>query len=327
MLSILRFNMVDPDGTGERWADRYSAMIEMAEFADQNGIFGVTLEEHHGTTNGWSPTPLLNAGMIAARTTNLSITISALLLPLHDPIRVAEDLAVLDLASRGRVITVIGLGYRPAEYSLVGHDWDARGARMDHTLETLMNAWSGEPFEYNGEMVQVTPTPLTSPHPMVMVGGTSKPAARRAARFGLPLFPAAHLPELEAYYYAKCEEYGTSGFCMMPSPKTSMTFISEDPDATWNEFGHHFLHEAQMYRSWQQHGQVSAVKSGATTVAELRDEGIYRVLTPAECSALIAEPGTESSLVMHPLVGGMPIEAGWESLKLFVEQVLSPPAS
>lgn len=323
MLSILRFNMVDPDGTSERWADRYQAMIEMAEFADQNGVFGVTLEEHHGVANGWSPTPLLNAGVIAARTTNLSITISALLLPLHDPIRVAEDLAVLDLISRGRVITVIGLGYRPAEYTLMGHDWSTRGARMDHTLETLINAWSGEPFSYNGEMVQVAPTPVTKPHPTVMVGGTSRPAARRAARFGLPLFPAAHLPELEAYYYAKCEEYGTSGFCMMPSPNTAMTFLSTDPDRTWADHGHHFLHEAEMYRGWQQEGQVSAVKSAATSVEELREEGIYRVLTPAQCKEAMADPASGGSLVMHPLVGGMPIDAGWESLRLLAEEVLS----
>lgn len=323
MLSILRFNLVDPEGTGERWAERYQAMLDMAAYADENGIFGVTLEEHHGVPNGWSPTPMLNAGMIAARTTKLSITISALLLPLHDPIRVAEDLAVLDLASGGRVITVIGLGYRPSEYALVGQEWDARGARMDHTLETLMSAWSGEPFEYRGETVQIAPVPVTKPHPMVMVGGTSKPAARRAARFGLPLFPAAHLPDLEAYYYAKCEEYGTNGFCMMPSPKTAMTFLSADPDKTWAEHGHHFLHEAEMYRGWQQHGQVSAVKSAATTVEELRAEGIYRVLTPAECTAAMADPEQGGSLVMHPLAGGMPIEAGWESLHLFVNEVLN----
>ena len=65
---------------------------------------------------------------------------------------------------------------------------------------------------------------------MVMVGGTSKIAARRAARFGLPLSPAANLPELEAYYYARCEEYGTQGFCAMPGPDTQMTFVAEDPD-------------------------------------------------------------------------------------------------
>lgn len=322
MISLLRMNLVDPEGTSERWAERYQAMLDMAAYADENGMFGIQFEEHHGTANGWSPAPLTTAAMVVGRTEKLSITISALLLPLHDPITIAEQLAVLDLASGGRVITIVGLGYRPSEYTLLGREWKRRGRIMDKCIETMQKAWTGEPFEYNGEQVNIRPTPITKPHPTLMIGGQSEFAARRAARFGLPLFPSANLPELEAYYYEQCAEFGTSGFCMMPSADTAMVFLSEDPDRLWAERGHHFLHEAQTYAGWQMEGQKSAVKSAASTVDELRAEGIYKVLTPAECVERSKAQGAAASVVLHPLCGGMPVEDGWTCVKLFAEEVL-----
>jgi alkanesulfonate monooxygenase SsuD/methylene tetrahydromethanopterin reductase-like flavin-dependent oxidoreductase (luciferase family) len=259
------------------------------------------------------------AGLVFGRTKSIGISLSALLVPLHDPLRIAEDLAVLDLASGGRMTTIAGIGYRPSEYAAHGKDWAKRGALMDECIDTMLKAWTGEPFEYRGTTVRVTPVPVTKPHPMLLIGGTSKVAARRAARFGLPMFPAAHMPELEAYYYEQCNEQGTQGFCMMPGVDTVMTHISEDPDKTWRELGEHFLHEATTYASWQTPDIRSAVHSHATTVDDLRAEGIYQVLTPDECVARATESGAVN---LHPLVGGMPIDAGWESMRLYCERVL-----
>lgn len=145
-----------------------------------------------------------------------------------------------------------------------------------------------------------------------MIGGTSKVAARRAARFGLPLSPAKHLPDLEAYYNEKCAEYGTSGFCAMPGPDTQMTYVADDPDKAWAELGEFFLHEATTYASWQTPDIQSSMKSAATTAEELRAEGIYQVVTPAQAAELPA-------VIHHPLCGGMPIDAGWASLQAYVD--------
>jgi hypothetical protein len=133
------------------------------------------------------------------------------------------------------------------------------------------------------------------------------------------MFPAAHMPELEAYYYEQCKEHGTEGFCMMPGADTVMTHVAEDPDRTWRELGKHFLHEATTYASWQTPDIRSAVHSHATTAEELRAEGIYQVLTPDECVARATETGAVN---LHPLVGGMPLDAGWECMSLYCEQVL-----
>ena len=319
VMSLARFNCVQPGLEPVEMAARYQAFVEMARYADEHGFAMVTLEEHHGADNGWSPSPFVMAGLVFGATKNLGVSLSALLVPLHDPLRVAEDLAVLDLASGGRMTTIAGLGYRPSEYAAHGKDWAARGALMDECIDVILKAWTGEPFEFRGTTVRVTPKPLTQPHPMLLIGGTSKVAARRAARFGLPMFRAAHLPELEAYYYEQCKEQGTQGFCMMPGAHTAMTHVAEDPDQAWAELGEHFLHEATTYSSWQTPDIKSAVHSHATDVAALRAEGIYQVLSPDEC---VEVAKAEGAVNLHPLVGGMPIDAGWESLRLYCEQVV-----
>ncbi|MET9345142.1 LLM class flavin-dependent oxidoreductase [Streptomyces termitum] len=315
--SVVRFNLVAPHAAPDALTERYRAALAMAAYADGHGVDTVQTEEHHGVADNWLPSPFVFAGAVFGATRRIAVTVSAIIGPLHDPLRLAEDVAVLDLLSGGRLVTVAGIGYRPEEYEERGVDWGRRGRLQDELLETLLAAWTGEPFTYRGRTVRVTPRPLTRPHPTLLVGGSSKAAARRAARLGLPFFPSAHLPELEAYYRARCAEYGTDGWTMMPGRETPLLHVSEDPDRTWAKYGEHFLHEARTYASWQSKDIRSAVRSAATSVAELRAEGVYRVVTPEECAGLGLE-----SLVLHPLCGGMPVEEGWRSLRLFCDEVL-----
>ncbi|NEC24470.1 LLM class flavin-dependent oxidoreductase [Streptomyces parvus] len=310
--TVVRFNLVEPDATPVSLSARYRAALEMAAYADEHGVDTVQTEEHHGVANSWLPSPFTFAGAVFGATRRIAVTVSAIIGPLHDPLRLAEDIAVLDLLSAGRLVTVAGIGYRPEEYERAGVEWGRRGRLQDELLETLLAAWTGEPFPYRGRTVRVTPRPYTRPHPMLLVGGSSRGAARRAARLGLPLFPSAHLPELEAYYREQCAEHGTEGFCMMPAERTPLLHVSEDPERTWALYGEHLLHEARTYASWQSKDIRSAVRSAAATVAELREEGVYRIVTPDELAGLEAE-----SLVLHPLCGGMPVEEGWRSLWLF----------
>ncbi|MDX6285817.1 MAG: hypothetical protein QOG53_1302 [Frankiales bacterium] len=315
LMSMIRFTMANPGSSPEEQASMHAAMLEMCEYADNNGFMSVVLSEHHGAENNWTPSPILLAGMVAARTKNVVISLSAALAPLYDPLRLAEDLAVVDLASRGRVMTVAGLGYRPSEYALLGKDFAERGKIMDHVLETMLAAWRDG---------TVTPAPYTKPHPPVFVGGESKIAARRAARFGLPFQPVAHLPELQAYYEEQCKEHGTNPVCIMPAPDYGQVHVSEDPERDWAEIGPCFLDEATTYAGWQTGKVSSAVHTKASTIDELRATGIYNILTPEECIKRIKDG--KGMFSFHPLCNGISIEKGWESLNLFVEQVL-PAAS
>jgi alkanesulfonate monooxygenase SsuD/methylene tetrahydromethanopterin reductase-like flavin-dependent oxidoreductase (luciferase family) len=316
-VTVVRFNLVEPGATPASLGARYQAAVEMAAYADDRGISTVQTEEHHGAANNWLPSPFAFAGAVLGATRKIAVTVSAIIGPLHDPLRLAEDIAVLDLISGGRLVTVAGIGYRPEEYAHFGVDWKRRGRLQDELLATVLRAWTGEEFAYRGRTVRVTPRPYTQPHPLLLVGGSSKAAARRAARLGLPFFPSAHLPELETYYKERLVEYGTEGWTMMPAAETPLLHIAEDPDRVWARYGDHFLHEARTYASWQSGGIRSAVKSAATTVDELRGEGVYRVVTPEEC----VELGLDS-YVLHPLAGGMPVDEGWRSLHLFAERVL-----
>jgi alkanesulfonate monooxygenase SsuD/methylene tetrahydromethanopterin reductase-like flavin-dependent oxidoreductase (luciferase family) len=322
VLSVLRLNFVLPGIEPKALSAHYRAGIEMARYADEKGFFSISFEEHHGADDGWSPTPLTNAALIAGVTKNLRIIVQALLVPLHDPIRLAEQIAVLDLATGGRISVVAGLGYRPEEYEFAGKSWKDRGKILDDSLTAMLAAWKGEPFEYEGHRVRVTPTPLSPAQALIFVGGSGKPGARRAARFDLPFLPAANLPELAAYYNEQCEQAGVTPFIMMPPEDTAMLHIAEDPDKAWADLGQYFLHEATTYASWQTPDIHSAVHSHATTAEELRAEGIYQVLTPEQCVERAKQQGDFATCVLHPMVGGMPPEIGWESIQLYVDKVL-----
>jgi alkanesulfonate monooxygenase SsuD/methylene tetrahydromethanopterin reductase-like flavin-dependent oxidoreductase (luciferase family) len=316
-VTVVRFNLVEPGATPASLSARYRAALDMAAYADEHGITTVQTEEHHGVDNNWLPSPFAFAGAVFGATRRIAVTVSAVIGPLHDPLRLAEEIAVLDLLSGGRLVTVAGIGYRPEEYALFDVEWKRRGRLQDELLETLLKAWTGEEFEYRGRTVRITPRPFTDPHPLLLVGGSSRAAARRAARLGLPFFPSAHLPELEAYYKERLVEYGTEGWTMMPTAETPLLHIAENPDEAWARHGEHFLHEARTYASWQSGDIRSAVRSAAASVEELRAEGVYRILTPDEC----VEQGLDN-LVLHPLAGGMPVEEGWRSLRVFAERVL-----
>jgi alkanesulfonate monooxygenase SsuD/methylene tetrahydromethanopterin reductase-like flavin-dependent oxidoreductase (luciferase family) len=319
----LRFNQVTPGLDRADVQSRYKATIEMAKFADANGFDMISLEEHHGAENGWSPSPLSTAGAIFGATDRIGVIICALLAPLYDPIRLAEDIAVLDNISNGRLSIVAGLGYRPVEYAGLDREWKRRGKIQDEVLETLLKAWTGEEFEYRGQKARVTPRPFTDPHPMVMVGGTAKASVRRAVRFRLPFYAAANLPELEQYYYELAAQEGfEGGFAIMPPASTKMIYCTEDPDKAWAEYGSYFLHEAETYASWQTADIESAVESHAHTVEALREEGIYTCLTPEECIEIGRNGGLTDALILHPLCGGLPIDAGWASLQLFADKVM-----
>ncbi|MCC7077005.1 MAG: LLM class flavin-dependent oxidoreductase [Acidimicrobiia bacterium] len=320
-LSLLRLDMRAPE-TGAPPRDLYAAALDMAEFADEVGFTDIVLSEHHQTEDGFLPAPLVMAAGVAARTSRIRINVGALLVPLHDPIRLAEQLAVLDLVSGGRVSVTAGLGYRREEYDAAGLDWSRRGAIFDECLEVILNAWTGEAFEYQGRSVRVLPRPGTQPHPIMMIGGSTQAAVRRAIRFGLPLAPAVDDPELVATYKQLAAENGVEGGFVVRPGKSVMVNVSDDPAASWREYGPYFLHDARTYASWQTPDIRSHVMSHATTVEELQEEGRYRILTPAECLEYAAEEGRWAAFIHFPLVGGAPPELGWRSLRLYAEEAL-----
>lgn len=320
--SLIRFDFRTPS-FGKVSADTlYRESIEMAAWADAQGFETIVLSEHHCVEQGYLSSPLVMSGVLAGRTQNARIMTIALLAPLYHPVRLAEDLAVLDVASGGRVTVVAGLGYRPAEYRALGIDFHRRGRLFDECLEVLFQAWTGEPFKYRGESVSVSPLPISLPSKLIEVAGSSAPAARRAARFGLRFCPPLHDPELNAMYVAECHRLGVEALSVNDPGEPWMLFVSEDPERSWAEVGPYLLHDATSYASWQTQDQRSYQHSNAITVEMLRESEIYRILTPEECIAYGREAGDDASFRHFPLGGGTPPEWGWKSLELFANKVL-----
>src|SRR5207249_4843521 len=123
------------------------------------------------------------------RTSSIHLRLSVVLATLQHPIRLAEDLAVLDLVSGGRLSVALGAGYRREEFLAFGVNWKRRPSLMVEAVETLRKAWTGEPFEFRGTTVQVLPRPAQPGGPALSLGGTSEGAARRAAQLGLSFEP------------------------------------------------------------------------------------------------------------------------------------------
>jgi len=320
--AILRLNMSGHAVDGRAEAERYGAALDMAAYADESGFAVVNVEEHHDAAIGWLPSPLVMAALVIARTFRVQVRASALLGPLYDPIRLAEDIAILDLASRGRFSFVLGQGYRPEEYHALDRDWAGRGAQTELIIGTLLAAWRGDPIEYRGRVVHVSPRPYTQPHPPFYVGGMSAAAVKRAARFGLPYFPAQPSPALEALYLEESARLGRIGF-IERHDDLSLLILDDDPDRAWQELGPYLLREAEQYARWTRAGVPRHYQSAADSVAALRAQKIYEIITPAECRSR-ALGRREYRPILHPLAGGIPVERGWTSLRLFVERVLAP---
>ncbi|MGH0038530.1 MAG: LLM class flavin-dependent oxidoreductase [Myxococcota bacterium] len=320
--SIIRFDMRAPGFSPASARDLYGAALDMAAWADEQGFDTLTLSEHHAAEDGFLPAPMPLMGCMVGRTRKVRISVVALLLPLYDPIKLAEDLAILDLASGGRVSIVAGLGYRPVEYEMFGVDWSSRGRVMDESLDLIVRAWAGEPVEYQGRRVHLTPRPLTQPRPPIFVGGMGKLAARRAARLGLPFQPGSNDPEVFETYTSECERLGVEDPLVLPPGSGEMIWVSKDPERTWSRIGPYLLHDAQTYASWQPANQRSAVHSDASSLEELKVEGKYRVLTPEQCLERAREQGAFATFIHFPLCGGTPPELAWESLELYASDVL-----
>jgi alkanesulfonate monooxygenase SsuD/methylene tetrahydromethanopterin reductase-like flavin-dependent oxidoreductase (luciferase family) len=318
---LMRFDMRISGDASTCARDLYRAALEMAAWGEDNGCASVVLSEHHASPDGYLPAPLILASAIAGRTSRLPIQIAAVLVNFYDPVRLAEEMAILDILSEGRVSYVLGLGYRPEEHAMFGVPMHGRGRRMEQMIAVLRQAWSGEPFEFRGRSVHVTPKPVTPGGPPLLMGGNSIAAVRRAARCRLGILTQVGDASLATEYLEECERQGVQpGTCLVPPPGTvTCAFVAEDPDRAWEEVGPYFLHDAKMYAAWLQ-GQTAAVTSAARTVEELRlEDGAYRIFTPAEAVQYIRANGM---LVTHPLCGGLPPRLAWQSLKLIETRVL-----
>jgi alkanesulfonate monooxygenase SsuD/methylene tetrahydromethanopterin reductase-like flavin-dependent oxidoreductase (luciferase family) len=315
----LRFDMRAPD-FGAPIDDLYACAIEMCAWAEDRGALLAVLSEHHGTADRHLPSPLILASAIAARTERLPILVAALVLPFYDPVRLAEDMSVLDIISGGRVSYVLGVGHRPEEYEHFGLDMSRRGSLADDDLALLVQLLAGDDVDDGRRSVRVTPSPSSEDGPQLLIGGGSTAAARRAGRFGLGLIAQAAAPGMTEAYDEACRAAGHEpGFVQLPDPDApTAVFVADDVDRAWDELGRHLLHDATTAASYR-HGEGSVASiSDARTVEELRAGGTYRVLTTDQAVDRVREG---KFLQLLPLCGGLPPAVAWPYLERAADAV------
>jgi alkanesulfonate monooxygenase SsuD/methylene tetrahydromethanopterin reductase-like flavin-dependent oxidoreductase (luciferase family) len=324
MLFGLRFDFRNPDLAGTAMADRYAAALDIAEWADGLGCVSIAVSEHHGSPDGYLPSPVPMLAAMAARTTNVRLLFAALIAPFYDPLRLAEDMVVLDNLSKGRVDLIVGAGYVHEEFAMFDVPMNERARRVTEAVATLKAAFAGEAFEYRGRCVHITPAPFRPGGPSVSLGGSSEAAARRAARIADGFIPS--VPEVWQFYRDEVQKLGRPDPGPSPFGENRVVALGEDPEKGWEQMAPFFLHETNAYGAWQAQDDISSPYRTVTDIDELRATGQYRVLTPDQ----FVEEQRSSPFpfaMFHPLCGGMPIDLAWSSLHLFEHEVLPAFAS
>ncbi len=316
----LRYDMNSP-GFGTPHPLMYRTAIEQAAWADKLGFTQVFLAEHHGAEDGYCPSSMVQAASIFAVTQRLYVHLSALVVTMHDPLRLAEDLAVLDNISNGRIWLTAGMGYRPHEFEMFGKDISKRLGLMNKALEVLKQAWSGEPFEYEGRTVRVTPRGVQPGGPKIYMGGSTDKSAIRAAKGGYQYFPGH--PGLWDIY---AEERTKLGF---PPPEplvksiASFLYITEDPDRDWPRVAPHVAYATNTYAEWAaERGAGDTLYRAAETVEALKAMPNIKVLTPDQCFDWLKTQPANAGINFHALLGGLDPDLSWASLLLFEKAVL-----
>jgi alkanesulfonate monooxygenase SsuD/methylene tetrahydromethanopterin reductase-like flavin-dependent oxidoreductase (luciferase family) len=311
----LRFDMRAP-AWGPPASDLYAAAIDMCAWAETRGAIVAVLSEHHGADDGHLPVPLILASAIAARTTQVAILLAAVPIPLWDPVRLAEEMSVLDLISRGRVWYAFGIGHRQEEYDHFGVDIATRGRAADEILAVVRRLVCGETVDYRGRRIRVTPPCGTAGGPLMMIAGGSRAAARRAAKNGLGFLSQTDSADLKDYYESQCRAAGHEpGVVQFPVPGApTAAFVADDVDEAWNVLGPHLLHDALTAASYRPHEHSVASITRADTVAALREaHGPYRIFTLDEAADYVR---AGRPLPLHPLCGGIPPDVAWRYLEL-----------
>lgn len=184
----MKFSLSLPVFRDPTHADPFHETFELAAIAEQAGFDTVTIGHHHFMPGNMAD-PLTFLTAVAMRTTTLRVGTGIFQLPIHNPVRVAEQVATMDQLTGGRVALGVGLGWWPLEYQVHGSDFSQRGARMAEALEILKLVWTTENAAYDGRFwsfpeLTVHPRPVQHPHPPLWVAGVADRAVERAARLG-----------------------------------------------------------------------------------------------------------------------------------------------
>ena len=325
----LYYDFRNPPAWRRPYARIYSEIFEQIVWGEQHGFDDVWLSEHHFHEDGYAPSLLPIAAAIAARTTTIRIGTAVMLLPFHNPVRVAEDAATVDVISGGRFQLGVGVGYKVEEFESFAISKTERGRRTNEGLEIIRRLWEGETLTFQGKYYEVhqaklAPEPVQQPRPPLWVGGFTPPAVQRAAKYGDGFLGIGPIKELYDHYIAALQALGKPTTNLRLAGGYFWLIPATDPDKSWHEAAPHALYQLNGYA-------VEMEKAGMPLlphirdVAHLRELGLLNVVDVETCIAMIRAYATEVPLTHYysfTLPPGLPASWAQPHLELFASKVI-----
>ncbi len=296
----LMFSFRNPAQWRRPFAEVYADELALIREAEGLGIDTIWLTEHHFVDDGYSPSVITIAAAIAAVTERVRIGFNLLLLPLHNAVRVAEDIATADVISGGRLDPGFGQGYAPHEFAGYGIPRSERLSRFVEGLDVLAGLWSQDTFSYEGRHYQIdgarlVPKPVQDPMPL-WIGATTRPGVRRAGRRGANLLGVGGAVLQQEYEDARV----AAGFSVEDAKVLQLhwSHIAATDDQAWDEAAAHFHHLMSVYQEFANasDGQGGPKPGQVPPVEELRNPKGRLMFRP-----LIGDPSAVAGMLNHAL--------------------------
>jgi len=306
----------------------YAETLDVIAETEALGFDGAFVPEHHLAEDGYMPSPLVTLAALAARTKRMRLGTGIALGPLYEPLRFAEDCAVLDILTGGRLQLGLAIGYRAREYAAHGLDFTRRGARFDELLSVLRRLWGGETVDFEGRFFTLTGakvSPLSTRGRIPLyIGGFAPKAMERVARHGDGYFGNA---EIWPLYREKLVAEGKDPADARIWIQGLMLVVAEDKAAALDELAPYFHHVNNSYGAWMAEDKSIGLDDPAIQPMSLdafKASGILQILTPDEAVAHFRRlqdkaPVEQFTMMMPP---GLPAERFLAYAKLFAREVI-----
>jgi probable F420-dependent oxidoreductase len=245
-----------PDSSGRSFHQEYADYLALVRLAEEEGLDSAWVSEHHFSADGYLPSLLPMLAAFAAVTERIELGTGVVLAPFHDPIRLAEDFAVVDQLSGGRVICGLGIGWRDEEFRAFNVDVASRVRRMTELVEVMRLAWREERFDFSGRHfsytgVAVTPQPARVPP--ILVGGFVDQAIKRAGRLGDGYISSRAAPERVVQAFAMAAEERRRAGLDGPPQVAALhnAFVTDEPERDWPMVRAGIAHQLGVYAGWR----------------------------------------------------------------------------
>ena len=325
----LWYDFRNPPAWKRPYDQLYNEILDQIVWGEDNGFDDIWLSEHHFIEDGYSPALMPIAAAIAAKTKKIRIGTSVMLLPFHNPVRLAEDAATVDVISGGRFELGAGVGYKVEEFEGFAVSSTERGTRTNESLEILARLWEGETLTFKGKYyevnnVKLTPEPIQKPRPPLWVGGFTPPALRRAAKYGDGYIGVGPITENYQRYVAALEKQGKPTTNLRLAGGFFWLIPSEDPDKTWNEAADHVIYQTNQYAEWSAQAGMPLFDT-IRDRDHLREVGLLQVVDVDTCVKMIRDYASETPLTHYyswTLPPGLPTSWIQPHLELFAKKVI-----